>query len=139
MSFQQVNIGDSPNTGRTKINANDQELFERVDEIEGTIVPFTAQTLTSSGLVNPLAQLVICDTTSGAVTATLHTAVGYAGTTHTIKKLGNNTNTVTILPAGSQTIDGLSSLDTQVYRDSVTVQSDGDEWFIISPPTVYPA
>jgi hypothetical protein len=100
---------------------------------------FEVQTLTTSGTVDDSATLVLCQPTSGALIATLHTAVGFGGTTHTIKHWANNTNLVTLDAAGSETIDGLASLTTTVYRDSVTIQSDNANWIIISPPTMFSA
>jgi hypothetical protein len=135
--YQEV-LGDgthSPNEGRVLWNAQHEEAFERLDDLE---VP-TIQALSANGNISVDSDLILCNTASGPFTATLHTAVGYGGTIHTVKKFSDDSNVLTLDAAGSETIDGLSSLDTAVHRDSVTIQSDDENWIIISPPTVYPA
>ena len=48
-----------------------------------------------------------------------------------IKKIDSSANTVTIDPDGAETIDGQSSYDLILQYDSITVTSDGTQWYII--------
>tara|TARA_B100000902_G_scaffold292226_1_gene278605 strand:- start:2057 stop:9787 length:7731 start_codon:yes stop_codon:yes gene_type:complete len=55
------------------------------------------------------------------------------GRIYVIKKISNDTNIITVNTTGSETIDGLSSFTGQLlYNDSITIQTDGSNWYIIS-------
>jgi len=76
--------------------------------------------------------VTLVDTTSTTITVTLPTAVGNTGRNFTIKdKVGNaGVRNITINTTTSQTIDGLLfQLITNAY-ESITVISDGSNWFI---------
>ncbi|MFA5695930.1 MAG: hypothetical protein WC917_00490 [Bacilli bacterium] len=47
-----------------------------------------------------------------------------------IKKIDVSTNTVTIIPFGSQTIDGYTNKVLYDYEDFIELKSDGSNWFI---------
>jgi len=68
------------------------------------------------------------DTTGGAFTLTLPTAVGIAGRTYVLKNLG--TNTLTVATTGGQTIDGSTTAAIVLQYASLTVVSDGSNWWI---------
>ena len=93
----------------------------------GPIATKTASyTLTASDSV------VVFNTTSGAMTATLPTAVGSAGRQFTIKKLGGSTaNPLTIATTAGQTIDGAASEIISVAGGFRALISDGTNWHII--------
>jgi hypothetical protein len=80
---------------------------------------------------------IICDTDSGGYTITLPTAASaHNGTDGTgliliIKNNGGTLNSLVIDGDGSETIDG-SATKTISDMQSITIQSDGTEWFIIS-------
>jgi hypothetical protein len=77
---------------------------------------------------------VLVDTTSGAVTLTLPTAV----TTNSQKQLltiidiGNNAlvNNITLTPAGAETINGAGTYVINTNRGRVSIISNGANWFI---------
>ena len=71
------------------------------------------------------------NTTSGAVTVTLPTAVGISGRMH-IFKLINGSNALTLDPDGSETIDGASTWTTTTLYAKVTIISNGTNWEIIA-------
>ena len=71
------------------------------------------------------------DASGGAVTRTLYTAVGFKGFKVNIKKVDTSNNGVTILPNGSQTIDGFSNIVIYPQYESLTFVSDGSNWYII--------
>lgn len=70
------------------------------------------------------------DSSGGAFTVTLPTAVGVAGKRYTISKTeAGTTNAITVATTSSQTIDGITTF-TLLGLCSVTVESDGSNWMI---------
>ena len=76
--------------------------------------------------------LILVDSTSGAVTITLPTAVNITGRHYTIKdwKGQSATNNITIATTSSQTIDGETTVVLAITYGSITVVSDGANWSI---------
>ncbi len=72
---------------------------------------------------------VLCNN-SGGVTLNLPTASGISGRIYVIKQLASS-GTVTITPSGSETIDGAGSKAISTQYQSMTLQSDGSNWFVI--------
>lgn len=70
--------------------------------------------------------LVEC--TTGTFTITLLTAVGVVGQEFEIKNSG--TGTITVDPAGSETIDGDATKDLVQY-DAMKIMSNGTNWIIV--------
>lgn len=73
---------------------------------------------------------VLCDTSSNAITINLPASTSHTGRIYNIKII-DATNNVTIDPNGSETIDGSSTLTLSTLNDSVTIQCDGSNWYII--------
>lgn len=73
--------------------------------------------------------VILMDSTSGALNLTLLTAVGNDGLMITVKRIG--ANTVNMLTTSSQTIDGSTSASLNVINTALTVISDGANWRII--------
>lgn len=73
---------------------------------------------------------ILADAAAGVVQITLPTASGIAGREYAIKKTDDSNNTVTIVPAGGQTIDGAGSHMLSAQYAYVLVQSDGTRWHI---------
>jgi hypothetical protein len=71
----------------------------------------------------------IFNASSGTFTVTLPTAASIAGKKITVKNSG--TGDVTVDADGSETIDGSANFLLDTQYDSVTVVSDGTNWFII--------
>ena len=71
----------------------------------------------------------LCDCTSNAITINLPTAV--AGLRYEIKKIDSSSNAVTIDGFGSETIDGGLTAVINTQYESVTIVSDGTNWFIV--------
>jgi hypothetical protein len=92
-------------------------------------------TISSSQTAPVDKHLLLVNASGGSVTITLPTAVGRAGKDYVIKKIDISTNTVVIDGNGSETIDGLASIDTAIEGDAVTIESDGANWWITSAPT----
>lgn len=84
--------------------------------------------VTKSALYTLTASDHIVIATSGTWTATLPTAASIAGTEYIIKNSGSGI--ITVDPAGTETIDGSTTIDLAQY-DSLTVVSDGTNWVIV--------
>ena len=100
------------------------------------------ETAASNGVLNVVAKtgaytvttaddVVVCDSSGGAFTITLFTAVGNTGKVLTIKKTDSSSNAVTVDGASSETIDGATTVGIVAQNDAVKIVSDGTEWWII--------
>jgi hypothetical protein len=74
---------------------------------------------------------VMMNATGGNVVATLPDATTVTGIVYNIKKKDTTANIVTISATGAQTIDNIGSLTLTVPYQSITIQSDGANWWII--------
>ena len=73
--------------------------------------------------------MVLCNTTGGAFTVNLPTAVGNTATL--VIKKSSGTPNLTVDGSGSETIDGgLTATIVRVY-ESITIISDNANWWII--------
>ncbi len=98
---------------------------------------FTAiKTITVAGspyAITPHDGTVFVDTSGGAVTVVLPTAVGIGGREYTLNDNGNaETNQVTVNTTGSETISDETSLIISTDHVGVVVQSDGSNWQVVS-------
>ena len=73
---------------------------------------------------------ILADGTSGVVTVTLPDAASSLGYIYTVKAI-NVDNAVTVGPAGTDEIDGSSSSIGLSLMQSLMIQSDGSNWWII--------
>ena len=73
---------------------------------------------------------VLADGTSDVVTVTLPDAATSLGYIYTVKAI-NVDNAVTLAPGGADTIDGSSSSIGLALMQSISVQSDGSNWWIL--------
>ena len=84
--------------------------------------------------VNDSMYVIICNTTSNAITINLPTAVGITGRTYVIRRYGGGNNVV-IDPFSTQTLLGsLSSYSTLTLANNgewVEIMSDGADWYIV--------
>lgn len=88
--------------------------------------PTTTTTITElSGEV-----VVLADATSGSLTVNLPTAVSNTAKI-TVKKIDSSANTVVIDGNSTQTIDGSLTKTIEFQYTSVTLISNGSNWFII--------
>ncbi len=85
-------------------------------------------------------QVVLANAATAAFTVTIPTAVGIAGTKISIKKTDSTANSVTITaPTSGGTIDGNATISLNVQNQSVTLLSDGTNWWEVATQTVSPA
>lgn len=110
-----------------------------VEELEATshagrvIMVSSTHTITNGAVF-------ICDASGGAFTITLPAAGGYGTTVGSddsrflfIKKKDSSVNAVTVQRAGSDTIDGATSISLSNQYDTVILcdDEDGDAWNIL--------
>ena len=89
------------------------------------------QTVTgTSDTLGDLDHTHLCDCTSNAITINLP-AASQAGRRYEIKKIDATSNAVTIDGNGSETIDGATTITITSQYESVTIVSDGQDWFIV--------
>ena len=100
------------------------EDLAETSEIRG-VKSITATATVGSGGV------FLVDATGGAVTLTLPLAAAIIGRVISVKKIDASGNAVTVDGSGSETIDGASTAVLTSQYDSVTVMTDGSEWFTI--------
>lgn len=79
--------------------------------------------------------VVTGDSSGGAFSFTLPTAVGQTGKIFTLKKIDSSANAITVATTSSQTIDGPVSIKLAARYNYLTVISDGANWLIIKSKT----
>lgn len=73
--------------------------------------------------------IVLCDASGGVFTITLPPAS--SNIMYSIKKIDSSGNIVTIDADGSETIDGDLTVSLDAEGESITLVTDGSNWFII--------
>ncbi len=89
-------------------------------------------TKTSSYTASASDSVIACDATSAAVTINLPSASGITGRHYTIKKIDSSSNSCTIGPNGSETVDGGTTYALGAQWKYVTVVSNGSNWLIVA-------
>ena len=97
------------------------------DGIATDVETFTA----ASDTLNAKNNVALCDCTSNNITINLPAASTASGLQYHIKKIDASANTLTIDGNGSETIDGSLTKVISTQYNSITVVSDGSNWFII--------
>ncbi|HSX05827.1 MAG TPA: hypothetical protein VLF69_05130 [Candidatus Saccharimonadales bacterium] len=101
----------------------------------GTVASGTLATATKTTnyTVTTTDAVILADATSGNVTITLPAASGASGYRFYIKRVDNTTtNSVTITPNGSDTIDGFTGISVVSQYDTYELVSNGTTWYIIA-------
>jgi hypothetical protein len=90
--------------------------------------------ITSGYVTTATDDIIVADTSGGALEVDLAACASNAGKIYTIaRNTSAGTNAVTIDPNGSELIDGTSTSNTEIDAsgDSLTIACDGTEWIII--------
>lgn len=131
------NIGIKTGTGNNIVLAPDASLFLIYDDgakfwyVIGGAGSSTKTIKTISSLTGTIAatdQFVFADATSNNVAITLPTPS--AGKEYTIKRKDNTTNIVSLVGPSGQKIDGQNTYYLEYQYDSITLISDGTDYFI---------
>lgn len=104
----------------------------------GGSAAFAWATKTAAYAITTAESGLLVDTSGGALTLTLPTAVG-AAQRYAVKKKDSSAHAVTIATTGSQTIDGFSGVTLSAQNASVEVESDGANWYVVGSPATTPA
>lgn len=76
--------------------------------------------------------VILADASAGNIVETLPAASALTGKFYTVKKIDSTANTVTVARAGSDTIDGQTSVVLETQDSTITLISDGADWYNIS-------
>lgn len=103
-----------------------------------TVAAPVVQSKTSTYTVLSTDDIVNCDTSGGAFTLNLFTAVGNSGKTLVFKKTNSNLLGVTIDASGTETIDLALTKVLYLQNETVTIYSNGTNWLVraYDAPTV---
>jgi len=97
--------------------------------VEGSVSkPLT--TRTAAYTVTSSDYTMLADATAAAFTVSLPTAAGIKGRIYNVSKIDSSINAVTIDANGTETIDGSLAQVLTDQNESITIQSDGSNWFI---------
>lgn len=88
-------------------------------------------TKTSNYTITGTDVVIFANATSGNVTITLPTASANSGYRFYIKRIDGSANTCQIARSGTDAIDGQTAVSLDMQYTSLTVISDGSEWYII--------
>lgn len=114
---------------RTAVPYSNADLLD--GKHRGEMGQATGGTITSDVTLALGDEVAIVDASSAAITVTLPKAAAASGRRVYIKKVDSSGNSVTVDGDGSETIDdGTTAIITMQY-ESLTLYSDGTEWWIL--------
>lgn len=97
----------------------------------GAFVP-SVSTKTTTATLTLADDIVLADSTSGAFTITLPTAIGNQGKTYDIKKIDNNLTQIIIDANGAELIEGFSDTRLSTLGESIRIVSDNVGWKLLA-------
>lgn len=92
----------------------------------------TVTTKTTTYTATTTDGVILADTSGGAWTLSLYTAVGNTGRILYVKKTTSDFSALTIDPNGAETVDGDATTSLNTQWEEVTLVSDGSNWQILS-------
>lgn len=93
-------------------------------------LPITTKTATYTATATDYT--ILCNNTSGAININLPAASGCSGRIYIVKKVSGAGNNVVVDGNASENIDGTITRTLTTQYDSVMIQSDGSNWYILS-------
>jgi hypothetical protein len=97
-------------------------------DINGS-VGYKVTTITSATTLDNTHNIILCNT--GSYTVTLPPASSNTNRLYTIKNIDTDGDVITIDGNGSETIDGATTFNLVIYNQTITIASDGSNWFIV--------
>ena len=93
---------------------------------------YTTQTVTTTYAISATGadHTILCDATGGAFTVSLPATPTPTGRQYQVKKIDSTVNAITIAGNGN-TIDGVASFALMTQYETVTLQWDGTEWWVV--------
>lgn len=108
-------------------------LDMRGNQIQNAVmggVRWAVTTKTASYTATDTDVVILCDTTTSAITITLPAASGRSGKFYVIHRKAGTTNSITIDPNASETIDGATTITVPTAAGSSKwIFSDGTSWY----------
>ena len=109
-----------------EVDVNTLDIVDLQDE-KADLNTITSKTTTYTAVVW---DYVLCDTSGGAFTVTLPTAIGVSGKEINVTKTTADANAVTVNTTLTQTIIGEFTITINGHYDNITFVSDGANWLI---------
>jgi hypothetical protein len=128
VGYRKLNVVYNDHSGSFGVDPGDIVLDFSIAGVDDFVV-VSIDSTDSPYSVTTADDVVLVDTTSGSVTVNLPTAAT-ASFPISIKKIAS-ANSLIIDPFGSETIDGSTTATITVQYQSVTLVSDGTNWFNI--------
>lgn len=109
----------------------------------GNVTSISSNSVTTGGLTLGIAtktsgytltsgdRTILGNAYTSGFTLTLPTATVNSGRVYTIKKIDATTNPISIMTTSSQTIDGSYNMNLTAQFATLSVQSDGSNWWVI--------
>ena len=119
-----------PSQDNAKNLGSDATRFARAYVNSGTFTRVETITAASDSLVTT-DHTLLCDCTSNNIALAIPASSVQEGNNYVIKKIDSTSNTVTITPDSPATIDGAASQTLNFQHQSITLVSDGSNWFIV--------
>ena len=119
-----------PNIDKARNIGSTSSKFARAYVNGGTFADVETITAASDSLVTT-DHTVLCDCTSNSIALAIPASSVQQGNNYVIKKIDSTANTVTITPDSPATIDGAASQTLNFQHQSITLVSDGSNWFIV--------
>jgi len=118
--------GENPvDLARTHANAI-RQIQERA-----RLLPVAVVSVSAAYTMVDIDALILCDATSAAFTVTLLTAAARTGRRIIVKKTDTTDNIVTIDAAGSETLDGATTVGLMQKNAMREYMSDGTNWRLV--------
>lgn len=136
----------TPGTGKWRLYAKTDGLYYKDDAGAETgplgagggggisDMAFTVTSYSSTGsitLTSTGRDLALCSASGGAITLTLPAAASWTGHEINCKKTDSTANVVTIDGNSAETIDGAATRALKTQYESITLISDGSNWWIV--------
>lgn len=123
--------GASCSSGQVLTTDDKDASWQKISTGESSVVTVSSSYTTSGekGEKN-----IFADISAGTITVTLASVDGYEGSKIKVldDKGGAGTNNITIDTEGTETINGESSAVINADYETLTLESDGTDWFIVS-------
>ena len=117
----------------TSIQGGASNQYYHLTQSEHTCVSAFDSISTKTGAYTVVStdHIILGDASGGAFTITLPAAADHTGREFTVKKIDGSANAVTVDGNSSETIDGAATYALSSQYSSVTVVSDGSNWYIV--------
>ncbi len=129
-----VGIGNSSPGEKLDVTGNTQtsgQFIEGTGTTTGGAFGLTSLTKTSSFTASNSETIYFCDASSGSITVTLPATADSGNRVYYIVKIDGSANNVTIDGNASETINGSTTKVITVQYTSLTISTDGSNWFVI--------